>query len=535
MRRIVFIVVLLLMGFFLFSQEKVRPKKATIKFKILFDRFNKGDTCVMRVWGNIFSDPETSPSKVINSIVDENGCTKIQVFNINSPVYVSLSNARSTATGLLVPFLKCYIAEPGDDIVVNVGKIVPSKLYHNYRDSIISETTVRNISFSGINFLKYKCQRELWQMMYDSKDSLIKLRGAQYLPQQDSTSYRKYYLDEPRQLRFSLYKIASPLDSILRQVLIKYKGRIPDKIYSIIELNLKGEIGNLSFDAFRSSYVGLGKRYVSKVFADSLKNVLSSEYESYSNKRGLRINLPASWVAFSFVYINHLINIKLSQAKFQYDSTFKLLLSLDSNSVREKLLTAFLSNSYNFIRLSDANMSVSQAYHIIKSEDNLRQIDKIMSTQSKGRKAYNFMLPNNKGQIVSLSEFTGKVVFVDFWFTGCIGCTQYYLSNVSKAEKYYSNNPNVVFISISCDINKTTWLKSIKTGLYTNEEMVNLYTNGKGFQHPVTQKFMVTGSPRPILIGKDGRIFSNSAEELRDNAGGRALILTISKALSSNE
>jgi hypothetical protein len=42
--------------------------------------------------------------------------------------------------------------------------------------------------------------------------------------------------------------------------------------------------------------------------------------------------------------------------------------------------------------------------------------------------------------------------------------------------------------------------------------------------HPVIKHYQVTGYPRPLLIDKDGRIFSAAASDLRDREKLKSLL-----------
>ena len=47
-----------------------------------------------------------------------------------------------------------------------------------------------------------------------------------------------------------------------------------------------------------------------------------------------------------------------------------------------------------------------------------------------GKYAYNFNLPDTLSKRVQLSEFKGKVVFIDFWYTGCTNCVEFYKKRI---------------------------------------------------------------------------------------------------------
>ena len=132
------------------------------------------------------------------------------------------------------------------------------------------------------------------------------------------------------------------------------------------------------------------------------------------------------------------------------------------------------------------------------------------SVRAQTKPAYDFTLQDEQGKIVKLSDFKGKVIVMDFWFTGCINCMNFYHISLSDAEQHFAHNPSVVFVSICIDKDKTVWLKSLERGRYVSKESVNLYTEGLGDQHPVIKQYQVITYPQPIIIGKKGAVRSRS-------------------------
>jgi cytochrome oxidase Cu insertion factor (SCO1/SenC/PrrC family) len=146
------------------------------------------------------------------------------------------------------------------------------------------------------------------------------------------------------------------------------------------------------------------------------------------------------------------------------------------------------------------------------------------------QRAYPFALPDANGKTVHLIDFKGKVVVLDFWFTGCINCMNFYQKALAKAEQQFAQNKDVVFISICIDMDKDRWLKSLINGFYTSKTEINLYTEGKGDQHPVIRAYSVISYPQPIIIGRYSKIKNRSAQ-LADQP---ILTTAIQAALKSN-
>jgi len=145
--------------------------------------------------------------------------------------------------------------------------------------------------------------------------------------------------------------------------------------------------------------------------------------------------------------------------------------------------------------------------------------------------AYDFKLKNSKGKTVNLSDFRGKVVVLDFWFTGCINCRNFYQNSLSVSERLFTHNSKVVFMSICIDKEKRTWLNSLEKGGYASMQAINLYTGGLGDQHPVLRQFNVSSYPQPIVINKRGEIVAGYHPVNSDSLAAKELANTIAGLL----
>ena len=67
-----------------------------------------------------------------------------------------------------------------------------------------------------------------------------------------------------------------------------------------------------------------------------------------------------------------------------------------------------------------------------------------------------FQLKNEKGEIVSLRDFQGKYVYIDFWATWCVPCIKEMTIMPALQEKY---GPVIEFVSISIDAKEGKWKK----------------------------------------------------------------------------
>ncbi|NVM62194.1 thiol-disulfide isomerase/thioredoxin [Mucilaginibacter sp. SG538B] len=131
-------------------------------------------------------------------------------------------------------------------------------------------------------------------------------------------------------------------------------------------------------------------------------------------------------------------------------------------------------------------------------------LEKIRARSTAGAVAPDFVLKDENDRPVKLSGFRGKVVILDFWFTGCGACKAL-APTLYALEKKYAHRP-VVFLSVSIDKSLELWLCTLKTNQYASPLALKLYTEGKGDQHPVIKDDDVHGFPTIIVVDKEGRL-----------------------------
>ncbi|GGC35399.1 hypothetical protein GCM10011386_29430 [Parapedobacter defluvii] len=124
-----------------------------------------------------------------------------------------------------------------------------------------------------------------------------------------------------------------------------------------------------------------------------------------------------------------------------------------------------------------------------------------------GREAPPFTLKNEAGQAVSLADFKGKVVYIDFWGVYCAPCMYDIQHYVPKVHEYYKDK-DVVFVNICVDVGEAQWKAALK-----QQELhgVNLIAEGWS-RHPVCQAYNVHAIPQYILINRDGTIANNNPQ-----------------------
>ncbi|MDD2942204.1 MAG: TlpA disulfide reductase family protein [bacterium] len=118
---------------------------------------------------------------------------------------------------------------------------------------------------------------------------------------------------------------------------------------------------------------------------------------------------------------------------------------------------------------------------------------------SDGDKAPNFELASLAGQNVSLSQFRGKIVYLDFWASWCGPC-RHTLPWMEELQRKFAGK-GLVVVAVNLDKNKSDAQKAI-SGIHPSYQVL-LDPNGT-----VPAKYMPPKMPTSFLIGRDGTVVS---------------------------
>ncbi len=158
-------------------------------------------------------------------------------------------------------------------------------------------------------------------------------------------------------------------------------------------------------------------------------------------------------------------------------------------------------------------------------KDKVQKYYEAISLLKPGSKAPEFSLKNEKSKNVSLSDFKGKVVYIDFWGVNCGPCIYDIKNYVPQLHEHYKDK-DVVFLNICVDSKDKEWKEGLDKYKLNG---VNLVAEGWA-NHPVCKAYNITGIPHYVLIDKKGNIAENNAPtagELNARYGSNAIDLLL--------
>ena len=130
------------------------------------------------------------------------------------------------------------------------------------------------------------------------------------------------------------------------------------------------------------------------------------------------------------------------------------------------------------------------------------------------------MLDSLDGQPVSLSQFKGKVVLLDFWASWCGPCIVD-LPDLRAIKEKTAALP-VVFLNLSLDEDEAAWREAVdKHGIE------GVHVRADGFGSDVAKSYQVNALPSYYLVDSQGLI----VERLSGLSDTDAIAATIEKSL----
>ena len=157
------------------------------------------------------------------------------------------------------------------------------------------------------------------------------------------------------------------------------------------------------------------------------------------------------------------------------------------------------------LHLIDTSLSSSVYYKLLDNKV------KTLYNVAVGKKAPDFTLNDTSGNPISLSQFQGKYLLIDFWAAWCRPCRAENPNNVKLYADYKDKGFEI--LGVSFDDNREAWVKAIKQDGLTWTQISDL----KGWNSAAGKLYAVSAIPHTVLLDKNGIIIAKNlrAEKLR--------------------
>jgi len=482
----------------------------------------------------------------------------------------------ASALGILLPFLSIAQTSKAQDkffVTVNVEVQDSLLLQEGYIDFNFYSDGVNSINNLNVDNHKYAVQKKSIKL-------IIPISRAVVYGYLDYTFKKQTKIGGTRQPinvnnRLYIFEAGDEFNIILDRGSIRFDGREGKKYTCIEKLSqhIWPKINQLS--GITNSL--LDKKLTKMAVADSifvLKKLILEQYKAYITKVVYNLLLADLWANYNKELLTTIlgdVQRDVNARDLTLESSKKLYVDYLGKFNRHFLPDSVLSQSYRYCdflywqeylaeqafgenTLTNNSTPPSFLRHqsiqkkkysdLIRDkvtlinflQGNIRKVDldliykDVLSNateyykpalrkiiDSKRGEAYPFQLPDKYGKVHKFADFKGKLIVLDFWYTGCHNCAIQYTA-LKPIISGYKANPNIVFITVSIDGNKNkmSWLKSLEQEIYSGKDEINLLAQGK--EDNLIKYYNITGYPTLIVISKEGNVISTSPPRPAEDA-----------------
>ena len=443
------------------------------------------------------------------SKITRDGIFRFIIPERTAPFYISIHSPNTTDRK---PFsweqhwLSHYLVMPGDSILIKFDE------------------AKKTVAFSGRG-----CQKYQWRY---AMDTMTKTRTTQYF--RPGTKAK----EEIKAHAEILSNALKSLDSA--------RIGLSDLEYKLLKANTIGFLMGrpvLSLAFLKFHWSPNSKYYNDRKEAEEFVNGYEKTYLKHFDDSSSYLTSSSSWATFLYhrAWANRVYD------KFKgipvKGSILEYLQLYPRGPVRDQSIIIFLGHTISSGKFTDSLFTYAKSFI---STDKYRKeasniFDKIISGSNVDD---DFVFTDNEGKAVRISDYRGKTVIIDMWFTGCIPCIQV-AKYMPQIEENLKDCEDLLFVSLSVDKDKDDWLKSIDpikkredTFAYTHYTTAGtkyIYTSGTASNNSFVKKYNPAGGvPRMIIIDKNGKLLTNSIQAPTNEKLSKQFEMKIREFLKKN-
>lgn len=387
------------------------------------------------------------------------------------------------------------------NIIVKGG--VGGRSLHHYlqRGDAISLSLDRNskglvFSFSGIGAAKFTAKKRLDSL---TAASVASMRSIPELTHQPGM---------PPSAKLAVTFKRSDYIAIRKLALLKgMEADISGDIYELMRLDIESyclerKYFNYWFAAQRNTIKADDQNLVDKFY----------ELESFSRSVADR-----PLFRISYDYMELLDRVAVARDFFYGNKgvthTYRLLKYGSPLAVRDRAITSYLLSNPKLAKAGEYQDCIRDAVAIVKDTLDRKVLNQLLTAYQTGSKLFDYALTKTDGSSFASSEVMGKVLLVDFWFSGCTSCIKQTSEfNLSIIPKLKTANKPVAILSVNLDKKAERWKQSLKGRQYSIEGSVELFTGGLAFSHRMAKFYQVQSCPRLLVFDQRGNLVASDPD-----------------------
>lgn len=256
------------------------------------------------------------------------------------------------------------------------------------------------------------------------------------------------------------------------------------KISFHVDSTHKPVVEGSATDADYRKYQGLMEQYQS-----SMVNLYSQYNEANRNNDSLKAAQ---------------LELQLNELDQKHRNDLMTFVKANNESFVSPYLTMRHAYEFDLEHLKEIAGSLSPK---LKSSPNFTLINErigILENVSIGKTAPEFTMNNQDGNPISLSDFRGKVLLVDFWASWCGPCRRENPNVVAAYNEFKEKGFHI--LGVSLDRDKDSWVKAISDDKLSWSHVSDL----QYWNNAVSKQYGVMSIPSNVLIDQNGVIIARN-------------------------
>jgi len=183
---------------------------------------------------------------------------------------------------------------------------------------------------------------------------------------------------------------------------------------------------------------------------------------------------------------------------------------IENQRLKEDYVLAMLESSVSYGDFASINEVIKVTLPLLRDQKKTTRIKALKAKVAQRIGFYKNVMPGTdlskytfkdvNGNQVSISDFKGKLIYIDVWTTGCMPCMAE--APYLKRLEHEMQGEEIVFLSISCDSGTETWKKTLKS--YKLDGGLQLLMNG--YDDPFFEKIGKSAVPRFLILNREGKM-----------------------------
>ncbi|CAM4331274.1 redoxin family protein [Gillisia hiemivivida] len=213
---------------------------------------------------------------------------------------------------------------------------------------------------------------------------------------------------------------------------------------------------------------------------------------------------------FPMLIYSHFGNIASDNGMEEWEYIVKDSFPITNSEIREvAFYTTAVFSMKSFEKLDEFYQKSQEFIQDKKLKEVITKQYLALKELSPGKPAPNFTLRNMKDEPVSLIDFKGNFVYLDFWASWCKPCIEE-IPAFKKLQKKYKND-KIFFVSIGIESNKESIQRLIE-----KHELNGIHLFDPSKEKELKDAYSVSGIPHYVLIDKLGSIIESFAMKPSD-------------------